>query len=505
MLSESEELEMRLARGGVVDGGDNYPYNETEPISPHLGILHGNSGALGDESDGPRHHDSLSTSYNRDIHLNHHDPMLVDILNPPDSMLARYSPHDPVIGSLDSRDPVAVGSHQHQHDFQSAHDPSHPHSSSIPMPQAGNHVRSDQNQRPISQADMIMQTSLPPMYLPEYRSTFDYSIMDSFAAEQRERRAQYAPTGLGGHESSEIGAAIRRRLAQTGILPKETGEDRLDVLSKIRDPMDRDFLANGRDGILIDASVPVGLDTHFNQHRQRKLSQSNPNPRRQAKLAMFEGGLGGSGSSSHPRPSSPNGGRGTNGRSAGVHRSMTTDSGHDRPYRFSFYSNAMSQTIHARSFSELPAEGQTFEDLFLGRSGLEKGPGSEPGTTKKASGASGPNSTRTTPTSTVGRTPSAGTPGPTTVSDANTNKHASHSKENVPGRSTSRSNIFGNVNGNGTAPQSGIPGDVQDDYERSTWWLDILSPTDEEMRMLSKVRLSSFGVCIGLLDSDIIY
>ena len=40
--------------------------------------------------------------------------------------------------------------------------------------------------------------------------------------------------------------------------------------------------------------------------------------------------------------------------------------GHDRPYRFSFYSNALNATIHARTLSELPSEGQSFEDLFTG-------------------------------------------------------------------------------------------------------------------------------------------
>ncbi|TRM67897.1 hypothetical protein BD626DRAFT_394767 [Schizophyllum amplum] len=42
------------------------------------------------------------------------------------------------------------------------------------------------------------------------------------------------------------------------------------------------------------------------------------------------------------------------------------NTGHDRPYRFSFYSNALNATIHARSLSELPADGQTFQDLFSG-------------------------------------------------------------------------------------------------------------------------------------------
>ncbi|KAF9511578.1 hypothetical protein BS47DRAFT_1298705 [Hydnum rufescens UP504] len=159
---------------------------------------------------------------------------------------------------------------------------------------------------------------------------------------------------------------------------------------------------------------------------------------------MFEGGLGGSNLNSNPRPTSPSGGRSSTGntlfgasvRPSGPNRTITSDSGHDRPYRFSFYSNAMTQTIHARSFSELPAEGQTFEDLFLGRPGAAKGAESEPG---------------------------------------------------ITGRTTSRSNIFGSVNGNGTTTHPSSPEDVNDDPERSTWWLDVLSPTDEEMRMLSKV------------------
>ncbi|KAH9959833.1 hypothetical protein BC827DRAFT_1134096 [Russula dissimulans] len=86
--------------------------------------------------------------------------------------------------------------------------------------------------------------------------------------------------------------------------------------------------------------------------------------------------------------------------------------GHDRPYRFSFYSNALSATIHARTLSELPADGQSFEDLFTGVGAQ----GESGGGMHKNFGKTGP--------------------------------------------------------------------------EGHTWWLDVLSPTDEEMKMLSKV----FGV-----------
>ncbi|KAF9511577.1 hypothetical protein BS47DRAFT_1159418 [Hydnum rufescens UP504] len=101
MLSDSEEHEMHLARGGGADGGGNYIYNEESgPISSHLGF-HGDSGILRDESDTLRRHDTLSPTYIRDMHINHHDPMLdVDVLSPPNPIMVRYSPHDPVIGSL---------------------------------------------------------------------------------------------------------------------------------------------------------------------------------------------------------------------------------------------------------------------------------------------------------------------------------------------------------------------------------------------------------------------
>jgi len=40
-----------------------------------------------------------------------------------------------------------------------------------------------------------------------------------------------------------------------------------------------------------------------------------------------------------------------------------------KPYRFSFYSNGLKATIHARNLCELPADGQSFEELFLGKDG----------------------------------------------------------------------------------------------------------------------------------------
>ncbi|KAL4081401.1 hypothetical protein V8B97DRAFT_2020206 [Scleroderma yunnanense] len=99
----------------------------------------------------------------------------------------------------------------------------------------------------------------------------------------------------------------------------------------------------------------------------------------------------------------------------------------DRPYRFSFYSNALSATIHARSLCELPAEGQSFEDLFTGLSAPAR-----QGSTSGGVGGSGRQNEKP---------------------------------------------------GGGDPRETGAGGD----YEANTWWLDILSPTDEEMKVLSKV------------------
>ncbi|KAI6094133.1 hypothetical protein EDD16DRAFT_1883208 [Pisolithus croceorrhizus] len=108
----------------------------------------------------------------------------------------------------------------------------------------------------------------------------------------------------------------------------------------------------------------------------------------------------------------------------------------DRPYRFSFYSNSLSATIHARNLCELPAEGQSFQDLFTGIS-----------------------------------TPPEG----------------SAFREGPPG---GQSNSNSNRRGEKPLGDPGKPSGSSSDYEANTWWLDVLSPTDEEMNVLSKV----FGI-----------
>jgi magnesium transporter len=173
--------------------------------------------------------------------------------------------------------------------------------------------------------------------------------------------------------------------------------------------------------------------------RERKLSQSNALPRRHGsgKMALFEGTPGA------PPPS----------LAVGIAPPLSVVPsfadlptatggavGHDRPYRFSFYSNALSATIHARSLCELPADGQSFEDMFAGVGGPA---------------------------------PTDSPPRPVPLSQQSTATSFVR---------TPRNDILVG-NGGGDSYKNLVPTDP----EGHTWWLDVLSPTDEEMKMLSKV------------------
>ena len=206
--------------------------------------------------------------------------------------------------------------------------------------------------------------------------------------------------------------------------------------------------------------------------RHRKLSQSNPYPRSHrkgigGKMALFESisndspsfsaRLGLSlGPADSDIPSGP-----SYDFISGIPTSRPTggilNTGHDRPYRFSFYSNALSATIHARSLSELPADGQTFEQLFSG-------------------------------------TPSRQDPSSRSTFSPpyqEANKFSANNSEHGYFPNNTGSN--GNGNRRIFSDKAGGTGDMSDlntlsaDHDINTWWLDVQNPTDEEMKMLSKV------------------
>jgi len=198
------------------------------------------------------------------------------------------------------------------------------------------------------------------------RNTFDFGAMEDFAGKEKETQARNDGTWIPDGARRRSGASVKRTDHHPGSY--DTAMDRTATMSPFGDERDTNF-----------GSPPVTADHQpFNRRRQRKLSQSNP-VKRQGKLAMFEGfGSGNTGPEGESALDTSNGTpfkaprqpknalAGSNGAN-GFTSYTDAPPGHDRPYRFSFYSNALPVTIHARSLAELPAEGQTFEDLFKGK------------------------------------------------------------------------------------------------------------------------------------------
>jgi len=139
------------------------------------------------------------------------------------------------------------------------------------------------------------------------------------------------------------------------------------------------------------------------------------------------------------------------------------NTGHDRPYRFSFYSNALSATIHARSLHELPAEGQSFEELFTG---VKPGTRDQEGLGKGSNEFSTPKEKERPVSTGVGR---------------------GYFASNMKPR---RSALLG---GGAFGGFTGGFGSLEEEAEANTWWLDVTSPTDEEMKILSKVSAAIHG------------
>lgn len=266
---------------------------------------------------------------------------------------------------------------------------------------------------PIHDDNSSMLFGLPTYQANAHRSTFDFGPMEEFATIEKESLGLSSPT-----------PAVSFPLS----LPR-------------REPSSADLADAGPS----DQSVRTA--------RQRKLSQSNSHPRVPrkgigVKLALFEGSNG----HAPPLPQFSLPAPGQTATSIDflppAETAFTGLSQHNlgstRPYRFSFYSNTLSATIHARSLSELPADGQTFEDLFTGTVSPDTKLAKD-----RTSAILGPAARSSSPAASDGaRTP----------------------KPNLGRSPMNQNSRFAASEGN-------------------TWWLDVINPTDEEMRLLSKVCL----------------
>lgn len=285
--------------------------------------------------------------------------------------------------------------------------------------------------------------------LPTYQanipqSSFNFAPMEAFAASEKVTLGISSPSST---TKFSVPPPRNQHPTDDVFLPRQTSP----VSSPDAVSIPAAFSSDAADSDVPAASSSTSI-------RQRKLSQSNPHPRSHrkgigGKLALFENIHGGPGRI--PFSLGPGGNASTIGApitsdspyfengSPSLTRPATVpatqfpslNTGHDRPYRFSFYSNALSSTIHARSLSELPADGQTFEDLFAGVS-RDRNPEAK-------------------------RPTSGGLKG--------------YFPGNVKPSYRSRPGFGGGL---GLSHES-------EDPESCTWWLDVLSPTDEEMKLLS--------------------
>jgi magnesium transporter len=311
--------------------------------------------------------------------------------------------------------------------------------------------------------------------LPSYQanvssSNFDFSIMEEFAVVEKIQLGLGSPT------------------VKFPVDPAAVTSSGTSFFSKLRRGADQPAAfsplpPSGLSDANPYASPLPALPTRSNA-RQRKLSQSISSPRTHrkgigGKMALFEN-MPGASSSAAPAMD-PNAAAGATAEP----RHGILNTGHDRPYRFSFYSNALSETIHARSLSELPADGQTFEELFTGISPSHKNDGS----------GWGSDPARDRPIvapvpipapATSGGMSWTSSPGNLSVNGMN----AVNSTSQIPPRN---GNVHSN-NGNGGNATKGVEHKTAvnngGDVESKTWWLDVQSPTDEEMKMLSKVSIS---------------
>lgn len=379
-------------------------------------------------------------------------------------------------------------------------------------------VRISPNIRPAG----MMMGGMGPM-----KNQFDFSYMEEFAEKEREQlglnRKMSSISAI--PISSGSGGSFHTQNKETMEMMRDGVVNEVDLLGELTHKSGEGNLATGSvtsstglertatiDGESTLAASPgntsmANENEHFIRRRNRKLSASNPIPhaRRQAKLALFEG-FGGGADAAGPDVSfaadsaSTRNGQAERGaittKASRFPKNLITGSSYtdypepasaplptshrERPYRFSFYSNAMPATIHARSLCELPSEDQTFSDLFAGKGGL----GGEVDGANPSPRAGAPDSE----VGSIGRTAS-GVSTPINTADA------------IPPNPKQSLLAKAAASLGGGLPPSGGPGDGDQsprspakapiqDPEASTWWLDVLSPTDDEMRMFAKV----FGI-----------
>ncbi|TNY22478.1 hypothetical protein DMC30DRAFT_415023 [Rhodotorula diobovata] len=324
--------------------------------------------------------------------------------------------------------------------------------------------------------------------LPNFPYPFDFGVLEEFATSERQglpipsaRRRKGGGAGAGATSGSPLDYGVSSATMTAG---RYTGG-----------PMSSSS----------EAEVPRMGGRH------RKLSESVHPGRMRRKLAQFEGAgddlvgepqraqrgdshfvsildtktplLGGGGDKR--AGAAANGGYGTAGGDGPGARAAKV--GGPRPYRFSFYSNALPSTIHARSLAEIPGEGQSFEELFLGQRPAPIIDEDERPTTVNLDARIAELSSPRQSTVSGGGGTAGGSGAATPVNGAS--MAGSTRKNGGAGGGALPSGISNARMMQGEKPRTAVMRS-DEDAEANTWWLDVMCPTDQEMKVLSKV----FGI-----------
>ncbi|MBW0480220.1 hypothetical protein O181_019935 [Austropuccinia psidii MF-1] len=351
--------------------------------------------------------------------------------------------------------------------------------------------------------------------LPNFPFPFDFRALEEFAQQERAHLTPSLPSQSNPTQDSRrlrppsnerLDARIPRsnELDEPGLGGGSgsgdeelmTGEDLLAVKAGVR-RRKIGFLPSSTDKTDesgISDRRPIGVGGRMGILKHRRL---NDDPglmtSRQRKLALFEGIGPLGGISNNLQANSADGSAIVNSKNAldsrNVFSRKPSRSGNDqvqrgragqvhwmnneRPYRFSFYSNALPSTIHARSLAEILSEGQTFEDLFTGRTNYNKKSMAEHASTTLTSKGPKQLGKMNQSVSLIGRN----------------NSHESETSSNPPISEVGLNSKMAE-SANGNKPRTGVLMRTDEDAEANTWWLDVLCPTDQEMKLLSKV----FGI-----------
>lgn len=172
----------------------------------------------------------------------------------------------------------------------------------------------------------------------------------------------------------------------------------------------------------------------------------------------------------------------------------------ESPYRFTYFNEDLQSTIHSQTISELVQPGASFQELFLpdppilsdsDDSDVEMDPLLAPARPRDSSGGPDGDSKLST------RQPSMATSREELRPEGTLSppKDAANTgSRNVSGRDTPSSQRFSDDSVKPTQTTTTTAVDTQDKAvrygDRPVWWLDVLCPTEEEMRVLTK----AFGI-----------